>query len=85
MMNRLSVDKGAIITRFAPSSPALAAGLQRLDIIVGFNDKEITTAGELIQAYHSSQIGEEVKITFIRGQNTMVTHVRLAASQPPTM
>jgi len=82
-VNHLPVDKGAVITYMSPGSPANKAGLKKLDIIVRFQDEEITTAEELIQAIHSSQVGEEVKITFVRGEETKTTHARLIQSPPP--
>ena len=82
-VNHLPVDKGAVITYMSPGSPADKAGLKELDIIVRFQDEEITTAEELIQAIHSSQVGEEVKITFVRGEETKTTHARLIQSPPP--
>lgn len=83
MVNRLSVNKGAIIAHVDPGSPADKAGLQQLDVITHFKDEEVTTADELIQAIHSSQIGEEVKITFVRGKETKTTYARLEQRPPP--
>jgi len=83
-LNRLSVDKGAAVTYVEPDSPAAKAGLQQFDIVTSFNDKEVTSAGELLQELHSSQIGEEVKITFVRGKETKITYARLTESPPPT-
>lgn len=83
MANRLSVDKGAVITFVKPGSPADKAGLRQLDVIIRFNDKEVTTADELIDAIHDSKVGEEVKITFVRGKETKTIYARLIQSPPP--
>lgn len=82
-VNRLPVDKGVVITHVAPGSPADKAGLKELDVIIRFQDKEVTTADELIQAIHSSQVGEEIKITFVRGEETEITYARLIQSPIP--
>lgn len=82
-INRLSVDKGAAVTHVEPGSPAAKAGLQQFDVVIAFKDKEITDAGGLLQALRSSQIGEDVKITFVRGQETKVTSAQLIQSPPP--
>lgn len=82
-VNRLSVDKGAIVTYVKAGSPADQAGLRRFDVIIRFNDKEITTADELIDAIHNSKVGENVKITFVRGTETITTYARLIQSPPP--
>ncbi len=79
----LAVDKGAFITEIAPGSPADKAGIEPGDIIVGVDGQEITTAQELIQAIHSSQIGQRVKITFWRGNIKNTTNATLAERPPP--
>jgi len=83
LINRLSVDKGAVIAYIEPGSPAEKAGLEVLDVIIQFNSKEITTAEELLQAIHSSEVGEEVKIKYVRGDNTKTTNTRLTQSSAP--
>ena len=82
-VNRLSVDKGAAVTYIKPDSPADKAGLKQLDVIIRFQDKEVTTAGELLQTIYSSRVGEEVKITFVRGKDTKLTYARLIQAPPP--
>jgi serine protease Do len=82
MVNRLSVDKGAVVAYVKPGSPAAEAGLQQLDVITRFKDKEVTTAEEVINAIHDSKIGEEVRITFVRGNETKTTSARLIQSPP---
>jgi serine protease Do len=82
MVNRLSVNKGAVVTYVRPDSPAEEAGLQQLDVITRFKDKEVTTAEEVINAIHDSEIGEEVRITFVRGNETKTTTARLIQSPP---
>lgn len=80
---KLAVDKGAFITYVAPDSPAAEAGVKPQDVIVVLGDKEISTAKELIQAIHSAQIGERVKIVFWRGNAENATYVTLTESPPP--
>ncbi len=79
----LAVDKGALITELAAPSPADEAGIQAGDVITEFAGKEITSAEDLIQAIHSSQIGQEVEITFWRGDVRNTTYAVLAESPPP--
>jgi len=80
---RLAVDKGTLITQVAPGSPADKAGLEVGDVIVSFDGKEIATAGDLIQAIHSSQIGQEVEIIYWRGKSKHTTHATLIKRPPP--
>lgn len=79
----LAVDEGAIITEVASGSPAAKAGLETGDIIVKFDDIEITTIEELRQAIHNSRIGQEVEITYWHGQSQRATTAELVES-PPT-
>jgi serine protease Do len=83
MVNRLPVNKGVVVAYVKAGSPAANAGIQQLDVITRFNDKEVTTAEELIGAIHDSKVGDEVKITFVRGQETKTTFARLIESPPP--
>ena len=79
----LAVDKGAFITYVEPGSPADEAGIEPEDIIVSLNGEEIATAQELVQAIHSRQIGQKVKIVFWRGDTENTTYATLIESPPP--
>jgi serine protease Do len=73
----LSVDRGALIVDLVADSPAEAAGLREGDIIIRFGGKEINDVADLVQAIRSSQIGQDVEIVFIRGEDTKTTSARL--------
>ena len=79
----LAVDKGAFVREVVAGSPAYEAGLDVGDAIVSFEDKEITTAGELVQAIHSYQIGQKVEIIYWRGDTKNTTYATLTESPPP--
>jgi len=79
----LAVDKGAFITEVAPGSPADEAGLGAEDVIVSLGDQEIATAQDLVEAIHSSGIGQRVEITFWRGDTKNTTYATLAERPPP--
>jgi serine protease Do len=78
----LAVDEGALITEVAANSPAAEAGIEAGDVITGFEGEEITSADDLIQAIHSSGIGQSVEITFWRGNSQNTTQAILAESPP---
>jgi serine protease Do len=78
-----SVDKGALIVELAANSPAEAAGLRAEDIIIRFGGKEITNVADLVRAIRSSQVGQEVEITFVRGEDTKTTSARLIERPTP--
>ena len=55
--NRLGLDvsSGAIVTQVQPGSAAGNAGLQTNDVIVEFDGKPITNAGDLVSAIRAAQ------------------------------
>jgi serine protease Do len=73
----LSVDRGALIAELVDDSPAESAGLRTGDVIIRFQDEEINNVADLIRAIRGSEIGEEVEIVFVRGQDTKTTSAQL--------
>ena len=81
--NKLSVNKGALIIEVVSSSPAEAAGLKEGDVIIRFEDKEIASTNDLIQAIGDCQVGQRIKIIFVRGEDTKTAWAQLRESPPP--
>ena len=81
---RLSVDKGVLIRGVSLGSPADKAGLKAGDVIIAFDDEEVTNVEQLRRAIHVSQIGQKVKITFWRGDSQSTTYATLGESPPPS-
>jgi len=79
----LAVNQGALITELVANSPADKAGLEQGDVIVSFDDKEITNIDDLIQTIRANQIGQQVKITYWRGETKYTTYATLIESPPP--
>jgi len=79
----LAVDKGAFITEVAPGSPAERAGIEPGDVIVAMDGQEISTAQDLVEAIHSRNIGQEVKITLWRGDTQNVVYATFIERPPP--
>jgi serine protease Do len=82
-INHLPIDTGVVIAYVSPGSPAAQAGLKEYDVITQFKGKDVTTAEEVINAIHESKIGDEVIVTFVRGNQTTTTSVRLIQSPSP--
>ncbi|MEJ2738587.1 MAG: trypsin-like peptidase domain-containing protein [Dehalococcoidia bacterium] len=82
-VNRLPVDEGVILTYVEPGGPADKAGLQQYDIITQFNNQNVATAEELRKAIHSTQIGSNIKITYIRDSNTFTGSITPEESPAP--
>mgnify|MGYP002153794028 CR=1 FL=1 len=80
----LAVDKGALVTEVAAGSPADEAGIESGDVITEFAGEEISSVDDLIQAIHSSEIGQRVEITYWRGTSQNTTYTTLAESPPPS-
>lgn len=83
-LNRLSVNRGVMVTQVAQGSPADRAGLIKDDVIVGIDSKEISTAQELMQAIHSAKVGQTIGITFWRGDSKKTTEAVLVENPPPS-
>jgi serine protease Do len=79
----LSVEEGAFITEVSPGSPADEAGIEAGDVIVSLNDQEITNAQDLVEAIHSSEIGQRVEIILWRGDAKITTYAVLTERPQP--
>ena len=80
----VAVNKGAVIVNMASASPADKAGLKAGDVITKFKGQEIAEVSELLRAIHSGQVGQEVEITFWRGEAESTTHATLIERPPPS-
>jgi serine protease Do len=80
---RLPIDKGVAIAYVAPGSPADGAGLKANDIIISFDNSDVASTGELLKMLHASEVGKDISVTFVRGNETKVVTVRLTESPPP--
>lgn len=61
----------------APNSPAARANLSEKDIILAINGKEITEENTLQDIVQKCQVGEEIKLTILKGQNKAEIKVKL--------
>ena len=64
-----------------PGGPAEKAGLKAGDVIVEFNGTEIDNSDELIVVIISKNVGDKVKIKYVRNNLTKEVTVTLAASK----
>jgi serine protease Do len=79
----LSVVKGVLVTQVSRNSPASRAGLQQGDVIVEMKGEEIITSTDLRNAIHSSQIGQEISITYVRNGSKNATKATLTEVPAP--
>ncbi len=64
----LEVPRGALITAVHPDSPAMRAGLQEQDVILGFGSREVTDLNHLINLVSMTPIGVPVDLQIWRNQ-----------------
>jgi len=58
--------KGVLVSDVVPDSPAAAAGVQPLDVITGFDGREIDGPRDLQQVVERSEIGRQHSLTVLR-------------------
>ena len=76
----LSVNEGALIISLTRGSPADEIGLSTGDVITKINEDDISTAADLTSAINSHQIGDQIQITYYRGNVQEVASARLEES-----
>ena len=80
----LAVDEGVLIGEVIANSPADTAGLKEGDVITDFDDNKIKNNDDLFQAINDCEIGQRVKIIFVRNEElNQVVWAQLAESPPP--
>lgn len=79
----LDIDRGVLFTGVVSGGPAEKAGLEPEDVIVAVDDEDVTTVAELVQAIRSKEVGQEIKITYWRGNAQRVTYATLVEMPPP--
>jgi S1-C subfamily serine protease len=76
---KLPVDTGVLIANLY-SGPAKKAGLQKEDIIVAVNNDAVKSIQELTKIILKHNIGDELKLTVIRGQQRFDMYIKLASA-----
>lgn len=72
-------DKGALVVRVRPGSPAERADIREGDIIVRFNGREINNTADLIENVAFSRPGTVVTLTLIRDKRQIEKRVTLGS------
>jgi C-terminal processing protease CtpA/Prc len=70
-------DEGVLILKVLADTPAEKAGLKAGDVIVKFNDKNISKAGDLTELLADMKKGDKADIQVIRHKNKQTVKVEL--------
>jgi len=74
----LAVSQGALVTQVAKGGPADKAGIKQGDVITAIGDKTVTSADSLELLLQSFQVGQQVQVTFYRGNSKQTVTITLA-------
>ncbi len=75
----LQDDKGALVAQVMPDSPALAAGVERGDVILRYDGKPISSLRDLTRAVADTKAGEDAKLDLWREGKELSLPVEIAA------
>lgn len=72
-----SITSGAVVAYVQAGSPAAESGLDKGDVITKFGDYEITTSAKLRYYLYKYNLGDKVKLTYLRGtkEQTITIHL----------
>jgi putative serine protease PepD len=72
---------GAVVAAVFPNSPAEAAGLRRLDVIVEFGGQRIDSPAQLVGQVRKRKPGDRVDVVYRRGEDRRAITVELASQE----
>lgn len=75
----LPVESGALVRFVQPDSPALAAGIERGDIIVKIADRDITSVEDVFAAVRSYKVGDTLPVEVVRSDTRRTFDVMLGS------
>jgi serine protease Do len=75
---QLQGPKGALVADITANGPAAQAGLQRGDVIVAFNGKEVADSHELPALVAATPVGQQATVTVIRNGAKLALPVKVA-------
>lgn len=72
-----ATGQGILVESVSPNSPATAAGIRDLDILMAYDDQKLFSRNQLVKLVAMNQPGDEVAIRLIRDGKQEVKKVRL--------
>jgi S1-C subfamily serine protease len=73
----VGAEKGNLVTRVMPESPAAKAGLKQEDVITQIGDRKVATPRELREAIRQAEPGKEVRLKVLRGKENLELKAQL--------
>jgi len=74
-------DKGVVVTSVIKDSPADKAGLKKDDIILGFDNDQVTSVRKLNRLISEAAPGQDIKLTISRGGSNQTVSVKMGKRQ----
>ncbi len=74
----LAIEQGAVVSDVVPGSPSDRAGIQRRDVIVGYQGEAVQDPAQLRLAVSQLPIGTSVKLTFLRDGQQKTVSLKIA-------
>ncbi|WP_448560814.1 HhoA/HhoB/HtrA family serine endopeptidase [Trichothermofontia sp.] len=71
-------DRGVLIVRVLPNTPAASAGLRSGDVITHIQNQEVADAQAVQQVVEAAGVGKPLPLTIVRGSQTRTITVRPA-------
>lgn len=75
---QLGTDKGVVVIRVQPNSPASAAGMEPGDVITAVNHQPLTSVSQLQDLVERHRVGDTLQMTINRQGQTIILSVTLA-------
>ena len=76
-----SVKKGVVVSAVQPQSPAENAGLRRGDVLTEIDGRKVQTLSEVKNTIGLLNIGEQIKVKFIREKQPFTTEVSVGEAE----
>ena len=73
--HNLLVDTGVLVLSLEPRGPAIRAGVQEGDFIVGFDNQPIGGTDDLQKLLTEERVGKRSSLMVIRGIEKVVLHI----------
>ena len=81
----LENEFGALVSKVLPDSPAQRAGIERGDVIVEFNNKQIKEWKELPRLVGETPVEKPVDVVVIRNSDRKTMQVKIGALEEPEL